>query len=78
MSLWLVRAGSYGEHESKFIEDKRVYLTWGELTAQNLTGIPNYDGIKQAVLETYPGEPTRRLAPQEQTDHRNRRGEISM
>lgn len=61
MSLWLVRAGSYGEHESKFIDDRRVYLTWGELTANDLTGIADYEGIKKAVLDTYPGEPSRRL-----------------
>ena|SRR5271165_5434339 len=28
MALWLVRAGSHGEHETRFLEEKRVYLTW--------------------------------------------------
>ena len=28
MALWLFRAGSRGEYEKKFLEDKRVYITW--------------------------------------------------
>lgn len=28
MTVWLVRAGSHGEYEDKFIQDKRIYLTW--------------------------------------------------
>ena len=29
MAIWLIRAGSHGEHEQKFIQDKRViYLGW--------------------------------------------------
>lgn len=31
MSLWLFRAGSKGEYESKFLSDGRVYLTWENL-----------------------------------------------
>ena len=31
MAIWLVRGGSDGEHEQKFIQDRRVYLTWDEL-----------------------------------------------
>lgn len=26
MSIWLFRAGRNGEYESKFLEDKRIYL----------------------------------------------------
>jgi len=29
MTLWLVRAGRYGEHEQKYLSDSRIYLTWG-------------------------------------------------
>ncbi|NLY75373.1 MAG: restriction endonuclease [Firmicutes bacterium] len=32
MSLWLFRAGSLGEYENKFLADKRIYLTWEDLT----------------------------------------------
>ena len=31
MALWLNRAGSKGEYESKFLEDKRIYLTWDNM-----------------------------------------------
>ena len=61
MSLWLVRAGRYGEHESKFIDDKRIYLTWDELTANDMTGILDYDGIKKRILDTYPDESSHKL-----------------
>ena len=32
MALWLIRAGKYGEHEQKFIDDKRVYQTFSDIT----------------------------------------------
>jgi len=31
MAVWLVRAGSQGEYEQKFIQEKRIYVTWDEL-----------------------------------------------
>jgi len=31
MAIWLIRAGSHGEYEQKFIQDKRVYVTWDDL-----------------------------------------------
>ena len=31
MSIWLFRAGKIGEFESKFLADKRIYLTWDNL-----------------------------------------------
>ena len=61
MSLWLIRGGSYGEHEDKFINDERVYLTWEDLGTVDMTGIDNYEGIKEAVQKNYPGESSRRL-----------------
>lgn len=61
MALWLVRAGGRGEHELRFIEDGRIYLTWEGLTESDLSAIPDYDGIKQLLIQTYPGEPVRRI-----------------
>ena len=29
MALWMVRAGRHGEHEARFLDESRVYLTWG-------------------------------------------------
>ena len=31
MAIWLVRAGSHGEYEQKFIQENRVYVTWDDL-----------------------------------------------
>jgi restriction system protein len=31
MAVWLIRAGSHGEYELKFIQESRVYVTWDEL-----------------------------------------------
>lgn len=28
MTIWLIRAGSHGEYELKFIQENRVYVTW--------------------------------------------------
>ena len=35
MAIWLIRAGSHGEYEQKFIQENRVYVTWEKLN-QNL------------------------------------------
>lgn len=61
MSLWLVRGGSYGEHEAKFIEDNKVFLTWAELAATDMTSIADYGGIRQHLTQVYPNEPVRKL-----------------
>lgn len=61
MSLWLVRSGSYGEHENKFLDECRVYLTWGDLTSSDLTKIQDYEGVKQSVASNYPSEPIRKI-----------------
>lgn len=60
MALWMVRAGKYGEHETRFFEDNRIYLTWDNLTA-DLSGIKSWDGLKTVLQETYEGEPLRRI-----------------
>src|SRR5690349_17395153 len=31
MAIWLIRAGSHGEYEQKFIQENRVYVTWSGL-----------------------------------------------
>lgn len=47
MSVWLFRAGRMGEFEQKFLEDRRVYLTWEDLnvdlqTFDNKIDLYNY------------------------------------
>ena len=61
MALWLTRAGKYGEHESRFIDDSRIYLTWDDLTDKDMSAIPTYEGIKGLLQEIYPGEPVRKI-----------------
>lgn len=31
MAVWLVRAGSQGQYEQKFLQEKKIYLTLDEL-----------------------------------------------
>jgi restriction system protein len=33
MTLWVVRTGKYGEFEQRFLDDKRIYLSWGGFDA---------------------------------------------
>lgn len=61
MSLWLVRAGRYGEHESKFIDDNRAYLTWDNLP-EDMSAIPDYEGIKALLVSKYPAEGIRKVS----------------
>jgi len=41
MALWLVRAGSNGEYEKKFLDENRIYLTWDGLSRDlsQITGL---------------------------------------
>ncbi|WP_119293492.1 restriction endonuclease [Azohydromonas sediminis] len=60
MALWLVRAGKYGEHEARFLDDKRIYLTYESLPV-DLSAARTYDDIKAILQVHYPGEVPRRL-----------------
>lgn len=62
MTLWLVRSGRYGEHEDKFLNDDRIYLTWEDLGTVDMSGISSYEGIKSTVQDNYPGESSRRIS----------------
>lgn len=61
MALWLVRAGKYGEHEIRFLEDKRVYLTFNDITEDNLGGLKDYDAVRSFMAGKYPNESPRRI-----------------
>lgn len=61
MALWLVRAGKYGEHEARFIDANRIYLTWETLTESDMSGLSDYEGIKQLMLLKHRGEPVRKI-----------------
>lgn len=51
MALWLTRAGGHGEHERKFLEDSRIYLTWSGLS-YDLSTIQDREALL-ALLERY-------------------------
>lgn len=61
MALWLVRAGKYGEHEQKFIDDKRVYQTFNDIAGDNLTGLDSFEAIKQFMQQKHPDESNRKV-----------------
>ncbi|MGN6315888.1 restriction endonuclease [Trinickia sp.] len=62
MALWLVRAGKDGEHEQRFFDDGRVYLTWDALINTNLATAATYDDIRLLMQQHYPDEPAKRVA----------------
>lgn len=53
MAIWLVRAGSHGENEQKFITEKRVYVTWDGF-ATNVASLPDRPALLQKLAEAYP------------------------
>jgi len=59
VALWLVRAGSSGEYEKKFLDENRIYLTWDDLDV-NLQEASTKDDVIRILDTTYPnGKPAR-------------------
>lgn len=52
MAVWLIRAGSHGEYEQKFLQEKRVYVTWESLDI-NLQELTNREALLEAMTERY-------------------------
>lgn len=52
MTIWLIRAGSHGEHEQKFIQDKRVYVTWAGFDV-NLSKFKDRSALLEKMLKFY-------------------------
>jgi len=61
MAVWLVRAGSHGEHEQKFIQESRVYVTWDGLDT-NLAKLKDRDALNAALTAAYPDKKARAIA----------------
>lgn len=53
MAIWLIRAGSHGEYEQKFIQENRVYVTWSGLDV-DLSGLTDRSDLKTIMAEKYP------------------------
>lgn len=56
MALWLIRAGKYGEHEQRFFQDERCYLTWDGTENIDLATLKGYEGVKELLSKLYPDE----------------------
>jgi len=52
MALWLVRAGSLGEYEEKFIIENKIYLTW-EGISKDLSKIEDEITLYRLLLDRY-------------------------
>jgi len=52
MAIWLARAGSHGEYEQKFVEDKKIYLTWDALS-EDISALDR-SGLYQRLSQLYP------------------------
>jgi len=53
MAVWLVRAGSEGEYEQKFLQEDRIYVTWGELDV-DLASLKTREELYAAMGDRYP------------------------
>lgn len=62
MPLYLVRAGSNGEFEDRFLEDGRVYLRWGgAFPDKDISKLADYEQIKAAMIAQNRDEQVRKL-----------------
>lgn len=53
MAVWLVRAGSDGEYEQKFMQEERIYVTWNELDV-DLASLKTREELYAEMTERYP------------------------
>jgi restriction system protein len=61
MAVWLIRAGSHGEYEQKFIQENRVYVTWADLDL-NLAELRQKSELTEAMTQRYPDAKPRAIA----------------
>lgn len=53
MSMWLCRAGRYGEYENKFLEENRIYCTWNNLP-KAISDFPTKHDLQQYFVDNDP------------------------
>jgi len=53
MTIWLIRAGSHGEYEQKFLQESRVYATWENLNL-DLSQLSDRSELIAAMHQRYP------------------------
>lgn len=61
MAVWLIRAGSHGEYEQKFIQENRVYVTWDNLDV-NLLELAKKADLTKAMTQRYPDAKPKAIA----------------
>lgn len=61
MAVWLVRAGAKGEHEQKFLDDSRIYLT-KRLLNHNVAALKNRDDLITLMTNLYEGDKPRKIS----------------
>ncbi|MCP9771672.1 restriction endonuclease [Synechococcus sp. Tobar12-5m-g] len=60
MTLWLIRSGSRGEHEQKFLDEGRSYVAWDGLDV-DLACLTERQELIAALAERYPEEKPKAL-----------------
>ena len=55
MAIWLVRAGSKGEYEQKFIQDKKIYVTWNNLK-KDISAFKNREDLTSELTQIWPDQ----------------------
>ncbi|PIU45765.1 MAG: restriction endonuclease [Ignavibacteriales bacterium CG07_land_8_20_14_0_80_59_12] len=61
MAVWLIRAGSHGEYELKFIQENRVYVTWDDLDL-DLAKLSQRAELAEAMTQRYPDTKPKAIA----------------
>lgn len=60
MALWLIRAGGHGEHEQRFLDESRVYVTWDTFDV-NLAKLGGVEALREALARSFPSFSTKKI-----------------
>jgi len=58
--IWLTRAGPHGEYEIKFLQEKRIYLTWDDLNI-DVMAIDQRTDLTNVMTRQYPNAKTKTI-----------------
>ncbi|MFN3716409.1 MAG: restriction endonuclease [Thiobacillus sp.] len=61
MAVWLIRAGPHGEYEQKFVQERRVYVTWDDLNV-DLAKLTDRAELTKAMTQRYPDAKPKAIA----------------
>lgn len=61
MAIWMVRAGKHGEHEQKFLDESRLYLTWNGLDT-DLSKLDSQQDLRSVLEDLYPNATESRIS----------------